>query len=394
MGRHSAARLPLRVVHIASGDLYAGAEVQLYQLARQFHRSKACVSVVLMNEGVLAERLRAEGIPVLVLDEGRLSALHIAWRLWRYFWTQRPDIVHTHRRKENILGAWAAALTPQTRSVRTVHGTGEAGRGRPSLLKMVIGKLDLLVGRFVQDAIITVSQDLRNRLQCHYPSHKLHFIPNGIDPVSLDDSSHSLVPPLQASDTPRVAFIGRLAAVKRPDLFVRICQEFLKLRLGSAEFYVIGDGPLRAQITNLIRATGVDKRLHLIGFVDNTSTWLRQMDVLLLPSDDEGTPMVLLEAMAVGVPVMAHAVGGVPDMLRKGRYGRLMESQDPEQWARSLVELLTSPERAEQVSLARQRVLEVYTAEACAEAHLELYAQLTASLADRTPSFVNRHNQI
>lgn len=375
MGGHSAIRLPLRVVHIASGDLYAGAEVQLYQLVRQLHRSHVTVSVILLNEGLLAERLRAEKVPVLVLDENRHGALYIAWRIWRFLRTQRPDIVHTHRHKENLLGALAAAFTSGARSLRTVHGADEAGSGKVSLLKVALNKLDLFMGRFFQAGVVAVSHDLAERLRRDFPGQKIHLIPNGID-SALSGSADSVAQSLRSTPGPKIAFVGRLATVKRPDLFVLICQAFLELGGQTAEFYILGDGPLRNQIRELSRNAGVDKRMHLVGFVEDAASWLCQMDALLIPSDDEGTPMVLLEAMTLGVPVMAHAVGGIPEVLDNGKYGCLMDSQDPQQWARELAELLFSPKRAERTRQARERVLQVYTAEVCAQAHLELYAKI------------------
>src|SRR5690625_6993292 len=111
----------LRITHIASGDLWAGAEAQMANLLAALHQTEGVkLDVVLLNHGELEARLRQAGIPVTVLDEGELSAFIIAWRLWRHFRRKRPDLVHTHRCKENVLGSVAARLVG-ARSVRTVH---------------------------------------------------------------------------------------------------------------------------------------------------------------------------------------------------------------------------------------------------------------------------------
>ena len=121
------------VVHIASGDRWAGAEVQVYTLVTQLHRARlATVTAILMNEGELATRLRAQGITVVVLDESRLGFFALLAGTWRALRARRPDLVHTHRQKENLLGvlaAWPLGLP----SVRPGHGAPESAP--PSRIK-------------------------------------------------------------------------------------------------------------------------------------------------------------------------------------------------------------------------------------------------------------------
>ena len=113
-------------MHVASGDLWAGAEVQLYTLAKTLHsQTDAIVSVVLFNHGTLEHKLRVAGIHVVVIDESALNGIQILLRLVRNIREQRPDVIHTHRIKENILGSIAAILCCNIPSLRTVHGAPE-----------------------------------------------------------------------------------------------------------------------------------------------------------------------------------------------------------------------------------------------------------------------------
>src|SRR5277367_5793662 len=115
----------VRVLHIISGDLWAGAEAQAFTQLSALHEANVTVAAALLNEGELAARLRARGVPVTVLDESRLSGTGILLALRRLMREWRPDIVHTHRTKENILGSLANRLAGNVPSVRTVHGASE-----------------------------------------------------------------------------------------------------------------------------------------------------------------------------------------------------------------------------------------------------------------------------
>ena len=123
---HAPVHNRIDVLHLASGDRWAGAEVQLFTLLSQLRQNDGVQPrAVLLNEGELAQRLRAIDVPVDVLDESRLSSGAIARELIALLRKYRPHILHTHRQKENILGSIANAVSVRARSVRTVHGAEE-----------------------------------------------------------------------------------------------------------------------------------------------------------------------------------------------------------------------------------------------------------------------------
>ena len=109
----------INVLHIASGDLWAGAEVQLFTLAKALNNKQDInISVVLLNHGTLEQKLLRNGINVIVLDESALNGFQILWRLFTAIREIQPDVIHTHRVKENILGS-VAALFCNIPTVRT-----------------------------------------------------------------------------------------------------------------------------------------------------------------------------------------------------------------------------------------------------------------------------------
>src|SRR5690606_288992 len=119
--------------------------------------------------------------------------------------------------------------------------------------------------------------------------------------------------------------------------FLRTARRLHELRPEAIDFYIVGDGPEADRCRVLIEVLGLKGNVHMLGFRPDATAVLAAMDLLLITSDHEGLPMVLLEAMSVGVPVVASAVGGIPAVLDHGRYGRLVNDQQPQRYAESVL---------------------------------------------------------
>jgi choline dehydrogenase-like flavoprotein len=141
---------PIRCLHVASGDLWAGAEVQLFTLLSQLVKNpEAQPHVALMNAGELATRLTQAGVPVTVLDEHRHAAPALLLKLKSLAANVRPHVIHTHRQKENVLGGIISLLGKRIPSIRTVHGSSEhTPRGLISLPKRLNYAADYACGRW------------------------------------------------------------------------------------------------------------------------------------------------------------------------------------------------------------------------------------------------------
>lgn len=385
----------MKVIHIASGDLWAGAEVQLYNLACALQELPDLeLEVILLNHGELESRLRQAGISCQVLDERQLGSLQIGWRLLQYLRRARPDIVHTHRQKENVLGGMAALLAGVP-SLRTVHGGVEATPPKWRLDKRAYRWLDWLCGRFLQRRLVAVSGDLGQALTARFPAARVSVIENGIEQAAVLQAARRSQPLPGRPGRLRLALVGRLVPVKRADLFLRTAHRLQELRPGGIDFYIVGDGPEAGRCRALIEVLGLEGDVHMLGFRPDATAVLAAMDLLLITSDHEGLPMVLLEAMSLGVPVVASAVGGIPVVLDHGRYGRLVSGQQPQRYVEAVLPLLDDPAgRQALASLARQRVREHYTAARNASAYLDLYGRLCAGgsgarTADRSGTAVS-----
>lgn len=308
---------PLRVMHIISGDLWAGAEVQAYTLLKHLAQD-VDIFVILMNQGELSEKLQQQGIKIQIVDEKCHSSLRIIFSIQRLIRQFKPDVIHTHRQKENILGSLANLLAlpfrgKLTPSIRTAHGAPEF---RPKGKQKIQVWLDRWVGRWLQKKVIAVSNDLAEKLHSIFPADHIVVIPNGVDQESLRQQASSIADFRQTSpNKTHVGIIGRLEPVKRVDIFLEMAALLLKEGKKDWQFHVIGDGKLRPQLETLANELAISAHVCFHGHRTDIPSCIASLDAIIMCSDHEGTPMTALEAMALGTPLIAHDVGGLREIL-------------------------------------------------------------------------------
>jgi L-malate glycosyltransferase len=369
---------PLKILHIASGDLWAGAEVQLYNLLCALRDNDGVtVAAALLNDGELAQRLREQGIEVHVFPESALGGLAILRGLRGLLRTWRPDIVHTHRHKENILGSLANLCAGRAPCVRTVHGAPEsAPRG---LLRRLPAALDRWCGRHLQQRSIAVTRELADKLAAHQPRARIAVIENGIDPMAVAAAAQA-EPGLFAQGRTHIGIAGRLARVKRVDLFLEMAA-LLRQREPEGprrwQFHIFGDGPLRAELERQAQSLGLGGHVVFHGHRIDIAACIRGLDILVMCSDHEGLPMILLEAMSIGTTIVGNSTGGITELLDGGRNGWPVTDHSAPGYTHAILDALRDPEtRRERAHSAAANVLTQYSAATCATRHLSLYRDL------------------
>jgi L-malate glycosyltransferase len=345
--RMSVAERPIRVMHIASGDLWAGAEAQVAALVGELARFPGLeLASVVLNEGELAARLRTSNVETRIVPESQFTSWTIYRQLAAIMRTWRPDVVHTHRQKENILGAVAARAVGVRACVRTTHGAAEFTPPAWQPHKLALRHLDAWVAGHLQQRVVAVSDDLGRKLTHDLPRAMICVIPNGIDAESV---RRLAVPPVPLpNNILHVAIIGRLVPVKRVDLFLRAAAAIMRSGHGHYQFHVIGTGPLRKDLERQAVELGISRNCIFHGFRPDVLSLLAGMACMVLTSDHEGLPMTALEARALGVPVVAHAVGGLVSLLRDDSDCRLVRTQTVHEVARAILEVASvkGPERS------------------------------------------------
>jgi glycosyltransferase involved in cell wall biosynthesis len=208
----------------------------------------------------------------------------------------------------------------------------------------------------LSDAIVTISPrqyaDITERFKVA-PARKTHLIPLGFDLHRFDGVERhrgELRAELGVDDEPIVSSVGRLTSIKDHALLLRA---FQRLAPGNAHMCVVGGGELEADLKALARALGIAPRVHFLGFRSDLERILADTDVLALSSVNEGTPVVLIEALAAGCSVVGTAVGGVADVLEDGRWGHLVPERSPEAYGRALAAALSEHRARSAESLAR-----------------------------------------
>ena len=335
----------MKILHIASGDTWAGAEVQVWTLCTELVKQGQTVHAIILNPGRLAEMLAESGVTVTVLDERRFGFGKLLEKIKLELHRYQPDVIHTHRQKENILGSLANKMTISVPAFRTVHGAPEF---TPSLKQRIQIGADRFTGKRLQHGIISVSDDLTQKLTGQFPVSKIHTIANGIDPeaVRKDASAHDgEVAINDQTNSLHVGFVGRMESVKRVDLFLQMAE--LVHHNANTEhpvhFHLFGGGSLLEEHKSWAARHKLNESVTFHGHTTIIRSWIARMDLLVMPSDHEGLPMTALESLALGVPMVTHATGGLIPLLKAAGCNGLVEKHCAAGYAERVEALLKAP---------------------------------------------------
>lgn len=368
---------PLGVVYVTAPAPVGGLERVVQAQAIGMHRRGHTVRVVAVLDAAepadhpFLQPLAAAGVRV---DQVRLTGRgYLAERraVRRILTEVRPDVVHTHGYRSDLLDAGVArALGIAT--VSTMHGSSRLG-GLSHLFEWI----QLRAWRRF-DAVVAVSEALRRMQEAAGgPAANVTVIPNawsGVEPaLSRDEARARLglagVPP----SVPVLGFVARLIPAKGPDVFV---EALARLAARPWHAVLVGDGVERASLEARVTAAGLASRVTFAGHLDDATHLYPAFSVFVLSSRTEGTPIALFEAMAARCPIVATAVGGVPDVLG-ATAGTLVPPLEPAQLARAIDGWLEDPAAAAAAgAAARARVTAEYGPEAWLERHEALYRRI------------------
>jgi glycosyltransferase involved in cell wall biosynthesis/protein-tyrosine-phosphatase len=352
----------MRVCHVMTADLWAGAEVQVATtVSHLVQQGGLQVTAVLFNHGRLEDELRRLGIPVTTIDETTHNAFQIVLRLIEYCRDQQIDLVHTHRYKDAVLGMVAARLAGVPHAIRTMHGLREPMHGWNDWKFRAYEALDKAVLHRCADRVIAVSNRMAATLiRGGYRPSLVTTIHNGID-VNKVSAPRPYQQTRQALDLPAATLVigtaGRLSAVKGHDTFLRAARLVLDREPG-ARFVIAGGGPLEDELVALACELGIAHACRFLGARSDVHDVMAAMDVFVLPSLNEGLPMAILEAMALGKAVIASNVGGLPEVIRHRETGLLVPAGDPRALADACLELAQHREWAGQLGAQARVVVE------------------------------------
>lgn len=342
-----------RVFHLITRLLKGGAEAKTMATVLDLKRYEFTVGYGSSYDDEQIDRLKVAGVETRQFPHIRhynpITTLPAVISLARYLSREEFDIVHTHSTEAGIIGRLAAAMVDVSNVVHTVHGIPFADDRNSALNRFVLAcerqaanytdcmvtNADVIADEYLQRSIGTLSQYMT--------------IYSGVERDSFQDTTPAKDLP---GSRPRIVMVGRLADGKGHKILLNAVSS---IRDTNMSVCIVGDGPLYDDLEREIDKSGLTDTVFLTGFRGDIPSILAASDVLALPSFREGTPRVITEAMASGLPVVATDIAGIPEQVSDGESGYLIPTGDANALAGRLAELLSSPELREQMG---QRGLE------------------------------------
>jgi glycosyltransferase involved in cell wall biosynthesis len=285
---------------------------------------------------------RIVAVPSLGREVHPVRDFRAVLELARLFRHRRPTIVHTHTSKAGFVGRLAARLARVPVLIHQPHGHifyGYWGRARTALFVA----LERLAARWTDTLVALTPREVDEHLERGIGrAAQWAVVPSGVPTARLRQAAPARAAARAKLGLPAGAFVvagvGRLVPIKGFDVLVDALPA-LAARVPSAQALLIGDGEERAALEARAAALGVGARLSITGAVTDVGGVLAAADVLAAPSRNEGMGRVLVEAMAIGLPVVGTTVGGIPDVIINGECGYLVAPDDAHALAEALAEL-------------------------------------------------------
>jgi glycosyltransferase involved in cell wall biosynthesis len=329
----------------------------------------------LLPEGITHSIVVLKGDPIISnrFDPSvRIHCLHsypndisILLRLRRLLKKESPTVIHA-RNLAAWPEIWLANLTiwPVAPLIFSFHGVAEA---KPLPWRWRI--MSQILARFTNQ-VFTVSQGSKRFLTDHVglTQKQVTVIPNGVD-------TKRFCPLVKTSDRQEfvIGTLGSLTPVKNQALLMRACHRLIEQGI-NLRLEIAGEGSEKSALEQLIRDLGVSEKIQLIGGVIDTPSFLQNLDIFALPSDSEAHPNALSEAMACGLPCIASAVGGIPEILDQGQAGLIFEPADEIGLAEGLLRLINDPVLRKSLgTIARNQSCERYSMDIMLKNYRELY---------------------
>ena len=322
------------------------------------------------GRGELLDQMREAGVRYFSLNRRHRFDLLPIGRLARLMRRERFDVVHGHMFGSNV---WATILGRLVGVPAVVaHEQTWSYEGKP-LRRLIDG---YVIGRLATRFLAVSEADRRRMIDIeHVPEEKTLTIPNAYIPRPTSGDGDLRAELGIPADAPLVGTVCQLRRQKRLDVLMDAFALVAEQR-PDTHFVIIGDGTQRPELERRISAAGLEDRVHAPGTRTDLETIFRAYDVAVMSSDYEGLPLFACECMGHGVPLVATAVGGLPDLIDDGRTGMLVPRRDPRALGEAIVELLDDAPRREAMAAAAKERLGDYTIDRVTERFKSLYDEL------------------
>lgn len=345
----------IRLFWLQTSAQIGGTEMMNFRTWQQLNKTQFSVQICFLDDwGPVAGLYRAAGCEPICLH-ARQRPWPSVWRRLRHLLAAAPPhIIHIFGTRANVLGRAAARHCPQLRVISGQRSVGSGRRLAPWVERLTAPWVHLYVANSRAGA-----EWLQRRAKV--PPAKIRVIHSGLDSTPFATAVPGQVRPSLGigAQEPVLVSIGNLRKVKDQETLLQAAQ---RLRARGCHFHLllVGDGGRRAVLEALASRLSVQPVVHFLGRRTDVSDILADADIKVLSSRSEGLPAAIMEAMAAGLPVVATAVGGVPELVLDGQTGLLVPPSDPAALAAALAALLQDPGRRRRLGQAGQRRLQTH----------------------------------
>ncbi len=372
----------LRVLEMIDKSGLGGGQAVLLALARGLDPSLFDVAVAAQAGGPLEEEARRMGLPFRPMPFGRKRSGSLTASISEALRVDPPDILHTHGGIAGFYGRRAARRAGVRAVVHTIHGIHYLHYRNP-LLRAAYAVLERRLSRSTGAVVLVSEADLATaRRRKLAPEAKLRLVRNGVDVSSLGGENFARraeeIRMRLKFSPPLIGTVARLHRQKGVVHLLRAAPAILA-RHPAARIVVAGGGELESEIRVLARGLRLGRHIVLLGERPDARELLSLFNVFVLPSLWEGLPLVLIEAAALGKPIVATDVDGSREILSNGETGLLVPAADPPALASAVNRLLDDPDLASRLaSRAKETIPSRYSLEAMIAAYADLYLSLSA----------------
>jgi glycosyltransferase involved in cell wall biosynthesis len=363
---------------IVAGPKLTGPAKGILQLIEYY--SKNAISFYLYNfksyhtyPAELISAAAEKKIRIYLLNQNKKAYISVILQAIKEVRRKRINIIQTHGFKPNMIGLFVKFVT-RTKWLCFMHGT---------TCENIKVKIYHFVDRFIQrfaDRVVLITEAQRNKIFRGQDISRVTVVHNAVDvrkPVRMSQNRKPLDQILKLPESAlKIVVVARLSPEKGIDVFLDAFAE-LTSTIRNASAIIVGDGNHRSLLEQKAQTLLIDKSVHFVGYSATPGDFMIDADVIVLPSRSEGMPNVALEAMALGKPVIATAVGGMSEIIKNGKSGLLVSPDDPNALAFAMKKLFRNKSLADKISLGGYlRIQEKFAVKFRCEKILSLYRDL------------------
>ena len=360
-----------KILFVITKGNWGGAQKYVFDLATGLPKDKIDSAVAFGEGSILGQKLIEAGVRIIKLAHSKRdinrSDIQLFWELWKLFRNEKPDIIHLNSSMVGLLGVLAGRLAGIPKIIFTAHGWASA-EGRPFYQRIMIKSLHWLSIIF-SHAVIAVSEETA-RYFANWPLAGRKIIVREAARTKIA----RMAPELTAKTSDAYFWIGTIGELHKNKGLDSIIRAMVMIPHSNAIFLAIGEGEEREQLKDMIKQFKIEDKAFLAGQIAKAAELLKAFDLFVLPSRKEGLPYVLLEAGLAELPVLASAVGGIPEVIKTMRNGVLIDASEPKNISAAISLLYIDRQKSADLGRRlRQTVVERFSTEKMMADTLRVY---------------------